>query len=193
MFALYNRSSVGPADRQRTMGAFSLLLLCFSLGCLVSSVFGDILCLAPDIPSNGSVLSGAVFCTLAFLSALFIVVALFLSSTFLGCLLLPLLSFCRGYILSFTAATIIAGYHDTGVFMALTVVGIPALLAAPCFLALSTECFVLSRNLASFFKSRPYSHSGRFGACCAVCIPITAAAVCLEIYLVPYLVSLLKG
>lgn len=176
-------------DSKNYCSAFSLLLLCFSLGCLVSSLFGDVFFSAVPFFSGDGMLTG----NFVFSSFVFLVVAIFLATTFLGYILLPILSFFRGYLLSFTAATIIAGYQNSGVVMALTVIGIPALLTVPCYFVLASECFLYSRSQLMMVRNTPCAYKSRLCLYSALCLVLTAAAALLEVYLLPYLLSLMKG
>lgn len=187
--AIFRPGARRVSDIKSYRSAFSLLLLCFTLGCLVASLFGGLLAGSP----LWSFLISADYAQYVVISFTYLVVAIFLATTFLGYILMPILAFMRGFLLSLTAATIITHYRDAGVFMALTLIGIPSLITVPSYFVLSSECFLYSRNQMCALRGTPCAYESRLGLYTALCTLLCGAAALITLYLVPYLVSLMKG
>ncbi len=172
---------------------FLLLILSFSAGCLAGSLVGSFLKFDSSLNDFLGITtlenSSAVTVFLHF--SRFHLVAFLLGSSFLGIVFLPVLSCIRGYALSCTAATIISGYPNNGIIMAVIILGIPALISLPCFFTISIDGFMSSSRIFHLVRGNSAPRKDKLYARSLACLPFLAIGTLIEIKLVPFLVSLL--
>jgi len=172
---------------------FILLILGFSIGCFIGSLVGPSLTYDSWLSDflGLSKLQNMGIVSAFFHFSRFHLVALLLGSSFLGIVLIPALSCIRGYILSFTAASIISAYPQNGLIMAAVILGIPALISLPCYFLLSIEGFRTATRIFHLVRGNSAPRKDRLLSCSLACLPFLAAGTLAELKLVPYLVSLL--
>lgn len=172
---------------------FVLLILGFSIGCFIGSLIG------PGTTYDSwlsdfvglSRLQNMGMAAAFFHFSRFHLVAFLLGSSYFGIILIPALSCVRGYVLSFTAASIISVYPQNGLIMAAVILGIPALISLPCYFLLSIEGFRSAGRIFHLVRGNSAPRKDRLFACALACLPFLAAGTLAELKLVPYLVSLL--
>lgn len=172
---------------------FFLLALCFAagaiLGCFMGINFTDnsfLSKISPTYPNgSGEFLSRFLGLTV------FSLIAAFLGSSFLGFAILPILTGARGYVLSFSAASMMASSDNKGIIMALLVFGIPALISLPCFFAVTVDAALASRRLKELMRGRFVPSANKLMLHFLISLPFLAVGALLEMKLVPYLVSLI--
>ena len=127
---------------------------------------------------------------------LFHSIAVLLGFSALGFIFLPLLSFIRGFFLSFAAAAIIAAFGKSGISVSLAYLGLPSLVTIPCFFILTQQAFaasfaltgrLLRRSTASHIYKKEYFNR------CALCAAALLIAALIDAYLSPLLASLAAG
>lgn len=174
--------------------ALVIFSLCFFAGSVIGSSFGY------PYPWFECMADGYLYKNYAeigpFISFLwsirFHILAMLIGTSFLGMVFLPPLVAARAYLLSCASATIISAYPKKGIVMALIIIGIPALLSVPTFLAISSESLSASLDLlrmrtGTSFRNR--SGRSRFVLICLIAMIICTLA---EIKLVPYIILLLN-
>jgi hypothetical protein len=172
---------------------FLFLVLGFSAGCLIGSLVGPRLGLAPvlsDYWDSSSPAARNFLLRLIHFSA-FHLVAVFLGSSFLGAVLLPFLGGLRAFVLSCTAASIISAHPDGGLIMAVAALGLPALISLPCFFLISLEAYRSSARIFRLIRGGLAPRKGRLVGRCLSCLPFLAAGTLIELKLIPYLLSML--
>lgn len=172
---------------------FFLAALCFVLGailgCLIGTSFPDSAKAAGNLIDFSLLGKGFISGFLGF--ALFSFVAVFLGSSYLGLAFLPLLTGARGYILSCSAASIISSSGDSGLVMALILLGIPALISLPCFFLVAVDAAISSRRLGEISRGGYAPPKNKLMLHFFMTLPFLALGTLLEMKLVPYLVSIL--
>ncbi len=127
---------------------------------------------------------------------LFHTIAVLLGFSAIGFIFLPLLSFVRGFFITFAAAAIIAAFGKSGIAVAFALLGLPSLIALPCFFILSLQAFAASYSLAArLFRRSTASSIYRkdYFVSCAVCSAVLIFSALIEAYLSPLLASLAAG
>ena len=172
---------------------FVLLILGFSIGCLIGSLIGPGLTYDSWLSDflGLSKLQNMGVAAAFFHFSRFHLVAFLLGSSFFGIVLIPALSCIRGYVLSFTAASIISAYPQNGLIMAAVILGIPALISLPCYFLLSIEGFRSAARIFHLVRGNSSPRKDRLLTCSLACLPFLAAGTLAELKLVPYLISLL--
>lgn len=170
------------------------MLLCFFAGSIVGSFTGSFFSYDSAIGDFNflTALSGQSFINILIQFTKFHIVVIILATSFLGIVLMPLLSCLRGYALSCTAASIIATNPKNGLPLAFIILGIPAIFSVPCFFALSVEGYFSSKRMLAYAKGIPSKRTNSFIKQLIVCLPALAAGTLVEMKLVPFLVSLLR-
>jgi hypothetical protein len=166
----------------------------FFIGCVFGALVGTVnpkILTELGIPELLTISGTSIYEALALFFG-FHVAALALGTSFLGLVTLPLLTTLNGFAVSCASATIISGNGSQGVVMALLIVGLPALFSVPCYFALSATAFNWSGRLArlargDFSAAAPKKSSGLW-----FCLPVLAAGFIAELFLVPYLLSLVS-
>ena len=120
--------------------------------------------------------------------------ALFLGFSLLGVLCLPILSGIRGFYLSFSIAAFIRAFGPEGWPVAFSLFGVGALITVPCFFLLVSQAFTASAQLgrgtlggSGVFLGTLFHRGYILRA--AICFLGILAAVLIEIYVTPILVS----
>lgn len=172
---------------------FLLFILCFSVGCITGSL------LASLTPMN-SVLSDFIGISrlesvgvpyVFFHFVRFHLVAFLLGSSIFGIILLPALSFLRGFALSCTAATIMSYFPNNGIIMALVILGFPSVISLYCFFIISVDGFMSSSRIFHLVRGASAPKKDKLYLRTLACLPLLALGTLIELKLVPYLVSLL--
>ena len=180
--------------RKEDRYSFLLLTLSFLFGSIAGSLIGSFQNF--DSPLNDFVglskLQSADFMYLFLNFIRFHILALLLSTSFFGIVLLPMLSCVRGFALSCTAATIISSVQGNGLVMALLVLGIPAVLSLTCFFTISIDGFGNSKRILNLVRGNSASRVDGVYMRTLACIPVLAVGTIFEMKFVPYLVSNLK-
>jgi len=142
-------------------------------------------------PSNSSP-SFSDYIILLFENLRFHIIAILLSTSFLGVAALPLLSAARGYFISCAAAAVVSAYPDGGLALALCTLGLPLLVTLPFFFIISTDAFASSLRLLGFYRSAPVTNrpSGmrRHVAACTGCVSLWTL---IQLFIMPRLVAAL--
>ncbi len=97
--------------------------------------------------SSGSLLFNIVF----------LVLLLFLSTSFLGFVLIPVLFILRAFIFSALFSSVYAFSSSPAFLSSVLSEGIPALICLPCFFIIADDCFRLSRKLLRYRVGHGFS------------------------------------
>lgn len=128
-----------------------LVCLLFFLGIVLGCVVGCFFSTAPpegELSAYlGSEASAASLLSSATSSFAFILLALFLGTTYLGVLLIPLAVVVKAYTMSCTASVMLVSFGGDGLRYAVLTIALPSLLLIPCFLLCSADALRLSRRL----------------------------------------------
>ncbi len=179
--------------REDSKLGFFLLILCFSAGCIAGSL------LAPITPMNSALSDYIGISRLESAGALnvfihfvrFHLVAFLLGSSMLGIVLLPALSFLRGFALSCTAATIISYYPGNGIIMAAVILGFTSVISLACFFIIALDAFMSASRIFHLVRGASAPRKDKLYLRTLACLPLLAIGTLIELKLVPYLVSLL--
>lgn len=144
------------------------------------------------LTEDGSVYGRDTFPGLLFDCARYHLLVLLFSTSLIGVLLIPATLAFRGFTLACSAAYLIAAYPEQGVGLALTVLGLPALLTVPSLFVTAHAGALFSSRLLAAFTRRPLPmlRQGGDGRALAVAAMLAAAAG-VEYFLVPPIVRLL--
>lgn len=128
------------------------LLLLFLMGALVGSVVGSFSIgsafpLSMEDDPARELLPGSFWDALLS-SAQFFLLLLLSATSFLGVVLIPGLVFFRAYLLSCSVSALFAGASFRGLWLALLLRGVPALVTIPCFLMAAARAFQGALRLA---------------------------------------------
>lgn len=168
-----------------------LLSAFFFAGCVLGAFFGTNFSAAVISESAffgfGSD-NGSLFLDIAVFLWLHVLVV-FLGTTFLGLVLIPVSAMLKGFIFSCTSATIISLSASNGIIMALISVGIPSLFAIPVFMALCDNAFFRAGRLLALSRGDHGALMRRSDGRILLCIPVLALAYIAQLKLVPYLIS----
>lgn len=176
--------------------SLKLVMALFALGIVGGAVVGSRFSPADLLPELGGAASGSLApesLAAAFESAfLFLALALFFGTTYLGVFLLPSLALVRAYSLSCSVAALFAACQLKGLLCAFLSVGLPALAAVPCFLVLTQDALLSAKQLFSirFYASPCGRGNPNFIRHLAVCLPLAAATALYSRFLLPHLLSL---
>lgn len=189
------RHAVSRKNNNRE-GKIALIIfsLCFFAGSAIGSMLGYpyqwIECMADGYLYENSAKLGLF---LSFLwSIRFHLLAMIIGTSFLGSAFLLPLVLVRAYLLSCASATIISAYPKSGIVMALIIIGLPALLSVPSFIALSSEALSASVNLLHMRTGTHCRYSRGYGRTCFICLFVMILCTLVEIKLVPYIILLLN-
>ncbi|HHU22369.1 MAG TPA: hypothetical protein GXZ52_02985 [Clostridiales bacterium] len=192
---LVKRSGKGPVIE----GGYSVLIflaVCFLAGALagaflslfisVDSISGLV---ASYIESPGQSVS---FLRVFWDCAKFHLCVLFLAGSVFGVVIIPVIVFLRAYLLSCTAAAIMAVYPDVGWVLSIVILGLPALVSMPCLFILSRDAFLASGRLLtlSVGEYRPWLGIPIFKHG-LVCIVLLILISLVEKLLIPAVVGLI--
>ena len=128
-------------------------LICFLFFCgiILGTVVGCFFSAAPpeeEITAYiGGGLSAASLLSSASSSFAFILLALFLGTTYLGVFLIPLAVVVKAYTMSCTVSVMLLSFGGDGLRYAALTIALPSLLLIPCFLLCAADAFHLSRRL----------------------------------------------
>ncbi|MGN1002643.1 MAG: hypothetical protein ACI4PC_07710 [Oscillospiraceae bacterium] len=144
------RKSFLPVGVSFTRSLSSAFLFILSLGIIAGGgvgVFSSVGGSGGDISLalSGQLPAGAWACLVS-AGRFFLLAALF-STTYLGVLLMPALVFARGFVLCRAVSALFSAFSFRGLFGALLIYGVPALVDLPCFLIVGCACFESSRCL----------------------------------------------
>ncbi len=182
------------------------LLLCaafFFFGTLIGVIS------ASDIPGEQSAVLKGFFLSLqsglyepgGFLDSLakaflFHIIAVLLGFSAIGFIFLPLLSFLRGFAVSFAAASVMTALGSEGFTVALALLGLPSLITLPCFFIVTLQAFEASYSLAGRILRRSAASSiyrKEYFNRCAVCSAALIIAALIDAYISPLLASAVAG
>ena len=128
-----------------------LVCFLFFLGIILGSVVGCFFSTAPAEEGLSAYISGeasaASLLSSASSSFAFILLVLFLGTTYLGVFLIPLAVVGKAYTMSCTVSVMLASFGGDGLRYAALVIALPSLLLIPCFLICAADAFCLSRRL----------------------------------------------
>lgn len=171
---------------------FVFIVVFFLAGAAIGSFAGSFLeapiLFRPELQETDSMLGEYI--ELFWDNSRFHLAAVFLSTTFLGIVLLPALSAVRGYLIGCTASAIMAAYPETGFLLSLVTLGIPLLVCLPCFLILSSDSFLYSARIMSYTRGLPggsklpnlYMHA-------VICFVIIAFWTLILLHISPLIIS----
>lgn len=124
---------------------------------------------------------------------IFPLLSVLLGSSVIGFLLIPPLIGCRGFLLGFSAASVIRVFGNEGKLLIFAAYGLNALISIPCLFLISIQAMLISGKLFTTGISG-LKNAGFYGkhlimkpALCCFIILITAI---LDNYLTPYLIRL---
>ena len=128
-----------------------LVCLLFFLGIGLGSVVG---CFFSAVPAEGELsayisgeVSAASLLSSASSSFAFILLALFLGTTYMGVFLIPLAVVGKAYMMSCTVSVMLVSFGGDGLRYAALAIALPSLLLIPCFLLCAADSLRLSRRL----------------------------------------------
>ena len=173
-----------------------LFLLGSIAGCITAGLFQDeqglvqqsvsAACSAGIRPGFGLCLRGC---------GLWSLLALLLGFSALGVFGLPALFVCRGFVFCYAIGVFYRLWGTAGLWVAVVVFGLPALLWLPALFALGAQglpaAVVLARGRGRGKWSSPYN--GRYLRCCALCAVLVVLCACVEYAFVPALLKLING
>ena len=165
--------------------------------------YAETLALYTSISGYINQIADATYVPPGFLSVLWAtgryhLLVLFLGSSLLGVLCLPVLSGIRGFYLSFSIAAFIRAFGPEGWPVAFALFGVGALITVPCFFLLVSQAFTSSARLGRGVLGpgrvhlRTLYHRGHIIRT-AICFVGILAAVLLELYVTPFLVAWLSA
>ncbi len=122
---------------------------CVGMFSLVPKEFASLLSVLQDQASDGGLLQTALR------SFRLILISFFLAFTLYGVILLPPLSFLRGFLLGCSVAAVFQAEELHGLLLAALPIGIPAIFGVPAFILSSVNAFRISSSLLClFFRNR---------------------------------------
>ena len=122
---------------------------CVGMFSLVPKEFASLLSVLQDQASDGGLLQTALR------SFRLILISFFLAFTLYGVILLPPLSFLRGFLLGCSVAAVFQSEGLHGLLLAALSIGIPAIFGVPAFILSSVNAFRISSSLLClFFRNR---------------------------------------
>lgn len=128
-----------------------LVCFLFFLGIILGSVVGCFFSAAPAEGEMSAYISGEVSAASLLSSAsssfAFILLALFLGTTYLGVFLIPVAVVVKAYTMSCTVSVMLASFGGDGLRYAALTIALPSLLLIPCFLLCASDALHLSRRL----------------------------------------------
>ena len=128
-----------------------LVCFLFFLGLVLGSVVGCFFSAAPPEGELSAYISGASSAASLLSSAsssfAFILLALFLGTTYLGVFISPLVVVGKAYTMSCTVSVMLVSFGGDGLRYAALAIALPSLLLIPCFLLCAADSFRLSRRL----------------------------------------------
>ena len=128
-----------------------LVCFLFFLGIILGSVVGCFFSAAPSEEELSAYISGeasaASLLSSASSSFAFILLALFLGTTYLGVFLIPMAIVVKAYTMSCTVSVMLVSFGGDGLRYAALAIALPSLLLIPCFLLCAADAFRLSRRL----------------------------------------------
>ena len=128
-----------------------LVCFLFFLGLILGSVVGCFFSTAPPEEELSAYISGeasaASLLSSASSSFAFILLALFLGTTYLGVFLIPLAVVGKAYTMSCTVSVMLVSFGGDGLRYAALAIALPSLLLIPCFLLCAVDALRLSRRL----------------------------------------------
>jgi len=169
-----------------------LISACFLLGCLFGAYFGAHFPAAEFAASTGfPILPPITFSTAATLSFLsFHIIMFFLGTTYLGVFFIPITALLKGFVFSCESATIISTNNSRDVIMALILLGIPAILSVPTFIALGDNAFFRSGNLFALVRGDNSVFPQKSDPKILLAIPALLLGLLAQFELVPYVLSI---
>ncbi|MCC8077709.1 MAG: hypothetical protein LIO60_05090 [Oscillospiraceae bacterium] len=131
--------------------ASHLLLFLFFLGILLGGTFGLFVPGVSRAAGLEAYLSAEAlpqsFCAALWHGGKYFLLLLFLSTSYLGVVLLPAAVFLRGCLLSCSVSALFSAGSYRGLLYSFAVCGIPALFIMPCFLFAASNAFLSARRL----------------------------------------------
>lgn len=128
-----------------------LVCFLFFLGVVLGGVVGCFFSAAPPEGELSAYISGetstASLLSSASSSFAFILLALFLGTTYLGVFLIPLAVVGKAYTMSCTVSVMLVSFGKEGLLYAALTIALPSLLLIPCFLLCAADALRLSRRL----------------------------------------------
>ena len=169
-----------------------LISACFLLGSLLGAYFGAHFPVAEFAASTGfSFLSPLAFSTTAVLGFLgFHIIMFFLGTTYLGVFFIPITALLKGFIFSCESASIISANNPHDIIMALIILGIPALLSVPSFIALGDNAFFRSGKLLALARGDNSALAKKSDPKILLAIPALLLGLLAQFELVPYVLSI---
>ena len=122
-------------------------------------------------------------------------IVVFLGFSVFGVFCIPALSAVRGFFLCFSISAIVRYFGGDGVFLALAIFGVGAILTIPCLFVLSVQSFSSSLYVLRGMTAKgragalPPSGGGFFRRLC-ICAAVLAISALLDTLLIPRLISL---
>ena len=177
--SLFGKPDVAEGKPARVFPLIAVPLLvgilfgaCVGLFSLVPKEFVSFLSVLQDQASDCGLLHTALR------SFRFILFSFFLAFTLYGVILLPPLSFLRGFLLGCSVAAVFQAEGLHGLLLAALSIGIPALLGIPAFLLASVDAFRISSSLLClFFRNRRGSPARAPAQIAQMLLPILFCAV----------------
>jgi len=152
-----NRGSGKRGKVNNTLFAFAVLSVSFIVGAIAGTLSGSA---ASSTVDTLDVINDS-FTAAVLPLLLYPVLAVFLGLTIPGTLFLPLLSALRGFMLSFSIATVLPTLNAEATLQMLTSLTLPTLVSVTVFMILSTQAFIMSLSLLKLVLHNAPSGSGK--------------------------------
>lgn len=187
----------GPARRKQPPASFwplAVTLFSFVIGVAAGTIIGGGAQSESVLLDDGSIYAAGSFLELLFSCSKYHLLIILFATSFLGTALIPFTCALRGFVLSCTAASILAAFPGDAAALVLIVLGLPSLLTVPCLFILACGGLRLSSDALSFFTGGAVRANGAFFGVLQsllLCALALLAAAGIEYVIVPPLVRLI--